>query len=224
MLSSESLHLIIGLVFGVIGTVFTLRAANLLKQNDADKLLKHLAIFSLLVATLVFIYASVESVGLLVSWKDLGQPAGDRAVKIVDIGYVQAQSGNIYHFIDMGPYEGHWVQVDAVTKNEEELIIAPPNNCGTLSFLPILHKDFIDTKIACLRPGPGIDKVAYGINNDGRVYLWWKGYGEFHEFIPIVEGFAGGAISCVSGMIIIALLSFSSFLKSRFQRRASQPD
>jgi len=225
MLSSELLHLTIGLVFGVIGTVFTLRAANLLKQNNAAiKLLKHLAIFSLFIAILVFIYASIESVGLLVSWKDLGQPGGDRAVKIVDIGYIQTQSGIIYHFTDMGPYEGYWKQVDTVTK-KEEIPSSPPNNCGTLSFLPILHKDFIDTKIACVTmPGPGIYKVAYAINDDGRVYLWQKGHGEFHEFIPLVDGFAGGVISCVSGTIIIALLSVLSFLKRKFQPRVSQPE
>src|SRR5689334_9225534 len=121
--SGSWLHITVGFIFGVMSTVFALITSKVLKQsNIVRKLLGLLVLFTLSGALLSFIYASALSGGLLIEWQPLGYPS-DPAVKVVDIGYVQTQSGNIYHFSCLNCSGGNWEQVGNVTKNEQEHFI-----------------------------------------------------------------------------------------------------
>ena len=220
MLPSESwLHLAVGFLFGIISTLFILRVLNLLKKNNAGKsLIGTLVLYTFSVVLVSYFYASALSGGLLVKWKLLGFPEfGDPAAKVLDIGYIQGKSGNIYK-------DNHGIleRVDAITQNEDDYhVIATTGNCGTLFFLPIYKADIVDSKSACVSWGPGIAKIAYAVDRGGRVYSWWHGVGEFGGieklFFPI-----GSAIgSCMFGMFVISILYVLVYIGDK--RRESNP-
>jgi hypothetical protein len=204
MLPSGSwLHLAVGSLVGIISTLFVLRVLTLLKKNNAGKSLVGalvLYIFSIVVVS--YFYASALSGGVLVEWKLLGFPAlDDPAVKVIDIGYIQGKSGNIYRD-NLGILE----RVDTITQNEDDYhVITTAGNCGTLFFLPIYKADIVDSKSACVSWGPAPAKIIYAVDSRGRVYSWWHGRGEYGGieklFFPI-----GGAIgSCMFGMFVISI-------------------
>ncbi len=109
MLPSGSwLHIAFGLALGVTITVFMIVVAKSLKNNNAiRKLLRALVLFSLSVAVISFVYGSALSGGILVHWQSLGFPGEEHAVKVLNIGYVQTQSGNIYYFSCSGCPKGN---------------------------------------------------------------------------------------------------------------------
>src|SRR5262245_5483880 len=138
LLSGSWLHIAFGLTLGVTFTVFTIVAAKFLKNDNATRqLIRALFLFSLSVAVISFVYGFTLSGGLLVHWQSLGFPGEEHAVKVLEIGYVQTQSGNIYYFSCSGCPKGNWAEggwerVDKVTS--KEFYVSSSNNCGTLPF------------------------------------------------------------------------------------------
>jgi hypothetical protein len=220
MLPSGSwLHLTIGFLFGIITTVFAIKVSSQInKVFSVKSLISSLALYSFSIAVVSFFYASALSGGLLIEWKLLGFPEiGDPAVKVLEIGYVQGKSGNIYR-----DNQGILERVDAITQNEDDYYVIPTaGNCGTLSFLPIYKSDIIDSKSACIAWGPGIAKVAYSIDSGGRVYSWWHGVGEFGGIEKIFFPIGSAFDSCVFGVLIILVIALSNFIKNK--RRKSNP-
>jgi hypothetical protein len=157
-----------------------------------------------------FFYASALSGGFLEEWKLLGFPKiGDPAVKIIEIGYFQGKSGNIYR-----DNAGKWEQVSKVTVSEEEIFI-PSSSCRTLAFLPLLNKNIVDSKSACVAWGVGIEKVVYAIDNGGRVYSWSHSVGEFGGIEKIFFPLGGTIGSCIFGVVIILAVSLSNYVKGK---------
>ena len=186
MLPSGSwLHITFGLTLGVAITIFIAKLMSFLKNNaTTQQFLRALGLFSLSIAALSFLYGSALSGGLSDQWQLLGFPGQEHTVRILDIGYVQTQSGNIYHFAGSDHQEGRWEQVDKVISNEH--IVSSSDNCGTFSFLPALKDNFIDYKSACVSDELwSTTKVVYAVDDLGRVYLWshevWRWIQELGE-------------------------------------------
>jgi hypothetical protein len=135
---------------------------------------------------------------------------------------VQGKSGNIYKYIPSNGYDIRWEQVSIITKNPNETIISSPADCGIISFLPIPPEEFIDQKSACVTWGAGHAKVVYGIDKSGRVYYWWKGWGEMDLLAVLIYAVLGGLVSIGFGIIIISLLVFSAFLNKKFKTQNHQ--
>ena len=212
MLPSGSwLHITVGFIFGVISAVFAFTVYNqLLASNPRKKLLDTLVLYSFSIGLVAFLYASALSGGFLVKWKLLGVPEiGDPAIKILDIGYVQSKSGKLYH-----NNAGAWEQVNEVTVDEEEIFI-PSSNCGTLSFLPLLKTDFVESKSACVAWGPDIEKVVYAINKQGGVYMWSHRTGDFRGIELVYFPIGGAILSGFFGVFIISVIALLNYLKSK---------
>jgi len=215
-------------------TVFLIIRAvlNSLKNNDvAQRFFKVLAWFSFSVAVLSFIYGYLLTGGALAQWHFLGFPQrDDPAVKVLDMGYVQTQSGRIYYFTGADREDGHWAegsweQVDKVTR--KQFYMPSPSTCGTLPFLPLPRQDLIDTKSACVGTIRwSLAKIVYAIDNNGRVYSWWNdsaGFGGgdvaagpwFVDFwfrsTERMYFLIGGVASGVLGMLMILLLRTLGF-------------
>jgi len=212
---------------------------NLLRNSAASrKFVSQLLRFSLSIAVLSFVYSSALSGGLLVEWQSLDFPSEEHAAKILDIGYVQTQSGNIYHFTGLDRLvgnwrEGVWERVDKIT--DEQFVVPSPNHCGTFPFLPILKDDFVDSKSACIGTWRwSTAKVAYAIDDFGRVYLWYHDNAEFgggdiyssrfaafwFSTIQMTLFFLGGITSCILGLIVILVVALSSFLRKKVQKHS----
>ena len=221
-LLESSLDTIIGFILGFIHAVFIISVSNSIKQNSIDKIGKTFVLFPISIALLVFVYNFARSGGLFVQWQHIGLPNYERAVKIIDIDYVQAQSGNNYHLICLDCQEGQWEQVGAVTKNEDLETISSSRNCGAFSFLPRIRKEFVETKEACVVTfgGLGASKVVYAVDAGGNVYYWrHNGIGEYSEFVPIGTAINSGLISCIIGLITIPILLFANSLKRKFLKQ-----
>ena len=246
MLSSAPwLNVALALILIVSLSIFIVGVLNSLKKNNnARKLIKILVLFSLSVAILSSMYGYVLSGGALAQWHSLGFPqTDDPAVKVLDAGYVQAQSGNIYYFTGADREDGHWAegnweQVDKVTR--KQFYLPSPGTCGTLPFLPRLRQDFIDSKSACVGTIRwSIAKIVYAIDDNGRVYSWWNDSAGFGGGVVAVGPWfvdfwfqsterifflLGGMASCILGVLIVSLISFSSFLRRRIQMRYRRTD
>ncbi len=90
----------------------------------------------------------------LTEWQSLGRPSfGDRALKLLDIGYVQAQSGNRYQFLYRGDSKRHWEVAQEMVKEDSYLSAYPMKDCGTLFFLPVQMENVVDSKAVCMYTG-----------------------------------------------------------------------
>ena len=218
--SGSWLHITVGFVFGIAITVFTFVTAKLLKQNNATrKIIGALVLFSVSIGLISVIYDFALSGGLLLEWQLLDFPAiSDPATKIIDVGYVQAQSGNIYHYTCIACNEGKWEQVKSVPSDKKDYIVPAPDGCGgTLSFLPLLNAKFTASKTACVFIGPGYVKAVYAIDDVGQVYSWVHGVGEFSGIEKLLFLVNGGITSCIFGTIVVLLLVLVAFLKTKKQ-------
>jgi len=212
--SGTWLHITCGSLIGIVSTVFIYKTAKL--STGSNKILSYfgfLVLYTLAISCIVYLYAIATSGGLLIQWQLLGFPSlSDKGVKILGVGYVQAKSGNIYHWTN--PYsngDGQWEQVEVAIENPELNVVSECRS-NTLSFLPIKRKDFVDFKEACISWGPGPSKTAYAIDDGGRVYLWFHGTGEYGGIERIILPIFWGILSCGFGLLVILILLVSSKL------------
>jgi hypothetical protein len=208
--------------------VFILISHKVLKQKRIVlKVIVIVVVFLLSIVLISSLYANALDGGLFVEWQLLGFPRiGDHAVKIMNkgIGYVLGQSGNIYHFTCTGCSDGRWELVDATTYKNDVNYAPFSGECDadTLLFLPFIRKDFVDVEVGCVSWGPGLSKVAYAIDDGGRVYSWRHDVGEYGRmdmlFFPII----GGILSCLFSIIVLFLLYFSNYLIKKIRKDNSQ--
>jgi hypothetical protein len=217
MLTSGTwLYITFGTALGIVTLIFAYRIA---KTPRTDKInIGSLILYTFSVCFIAYLYATATSGGLLVEWQLLGFPSfSDRASKILEIGYIQAQSGNIYHWTN--PYsrlDGQWEKVDEI-KTDPSFPIFPSCDSGSLSFLPMKRDNFIDFKEACIYLGPGPSKTAYAIDDSGQVYLWFHGVGEYGGIERIIHTVVWGTYSCGFGIFLILLFAGVNFFKRKFR-------
>lgn len=210
------LDIVLGFLYGTISTVLVIRILRQLKKNNPPSvLIRTLAFYSSAIAVVTLLYASSLSRGLLVEWQRLKfQTGSERAVKILDIGYIQGKSGTIYR-----DNQGILEQIDPIPENNYSFPVVPAkNNCGVLFFLPILKADFVDSKSACLGYGSADVKVTYAMDNRGRVYLWRHGASEFAGAQNMIDAIGSGTMSCIFGGIILSVLALSRMLIGKIQK------
>jgi hypothetical protein len=214
-------HIVFGIILGILATIFTVTIARLLKQRASiRKLVGPLLLFSLLVTLLFYFYVSAISRGISVEWQFLGFPAiGEPAVKVLDIGYVETKSGNIYHSICVDCQDKNWELVKEVPKSQEGEILLERSNCGTLSFLPFQQSDFTDSKSMCKLIPWGTTKISYAIDDRGYVYSWVYTYYPGDVVMPwYIENslyIAVAIFSSIFGAIVILLLALFNFISSK---------
>jgi hypothetical protein len=215
--SGSWLHIIIGFLVGISSITFIYSVRSLVKQHAAiSKIAFCQVIYTSTIVSVMYMYGTGLSGGILTEWQSLGKPAfGDRALKLIDIGYVEAQSINRYQFLYGSDQQGTWQLVEEMIKEVEYLSAGPSKDRGTLFFLPLPRENIVDTKAACLNTGFSRVKEVYAIDEDRSVYLWQHWSSNIHSestarfFIPLI---AGGA-SCLFGIVTIMLVaSFSSVL------------
>jgi hypothetical protein len=220
MLPSGSwLHIIVGFLVGISSTVFVYTTRRLVKQYSSIR--KIVLCLTLYVSTIVFVlylYGVALSGGFLTEWQSLGRPAfGDRALELIDIGYVLAQSGNRYQFLHRNDRDGNWEIVQEMVDEDLYLSTYPMEDCRTLFFLPFPLGNVVDSKAVCMYTGHSTVKVVYAIDNDGYVYLWQHhSEGAYQEIIaeffsPLETGIA----SCVFGIAMILLFAALASLQHR---------
>lgn len=84
-------YIIFGFTLGIISTLFIVKV---IKEETIN--IRILILYALTVSLVTFLYSSAASGGLLEEWQLLGFPSlTDKGAKVLEIGYVQAQSGNI---------------------------------------------------------------------------------------------------------------------------------
>ena len=219
MLPSGSwLHIIVGFLLGSISTVFIYTARKLVKQFSAiRKVILCLTIYTFAVVFVMYMYSTGLSGGLLTEWQSLGRPSfGDRALKLLDIGYVQAQSGNRYQFLYRGDSKRHWEVAQEMVKEDSYLSAYPMKDCGTLFFLPVQMENVVDSKAVCMYTGHSAVKIVYAIDNDGFVYLWeHTSTSPYERLAGLFTTLATGAASCILGIVVILLLAAFSGLLTR---------
>ncbi len=225
MFSSGSwFHIAFGFILGAIVTTFTIIVAGLLKRHSPLKKLVSVLVFFSLSVTLIFhICVSAISGGILVEWQFLGFPAiGEPAVKVLDIGYVETKSENIYRSICVDCQDKNWELVKEVPKSQEGTRILSTSNCGTLPFLPFQQPDFIDSKSVCTSVMWGVTKISYAIDDRGQVYSWIHRYYPGDVVMPwYIENslyIAVAVFSSIFGATVILLLALFNFIGSKVRK------
>lgn len=207
------LHICVGFLFGALTTGFFRTVVDVNKQPISKTILyRSLLKYSLLVSFTSFLYAAVLSGGILEEWKVLGKPAsGETAVKILEIDYVQSQSGNTYYLNCVDCPEAKWEQVEDTPPNDQRPIKLS-GSCGTFPFLPIMRIEHVDYFKACTPWGHGVATKVFAIDKSGNVYYWVNYLGEFGGFEMIAFPILGGGIGFIVGLVII-------LLRKPFQRK-----
>ena len=219
MLPSGSwLHIFVGFLLGGISTVFIYTIRRLVKQRSTiSKVVLCLLTYSFANVFVMYLYIAGLSGGLLTEWQSLSRPSfGDRALKLIDIGYVQAQSGNRYQYLFYGEDgQRHWEIVQEMV-DEGYLSTYPMKKCGTLFFLPLPIENVVDSKSVCMYTGHSAVKIVYAIDNDGSVYLWeHESTNPYQWFGGLFTIVATGAGSCIFGIVIIVWFAVLSSLLNR---------
>lgn len=213
------LHIAIGFFLGALSAGFATGVLSQLKKDKSiPSLFKRLFLYSFLVTCIFVFYQFAISDGVLEQWQLLGYPAtNDPAVKILDVGYVQGESGNIYY-----DNEGNWERVDKVVIDPEKSFIpidTYSSNCGSFPFYPFITRElgFIEVKSTCML-WRGLEKVVYAIDYIGRVYLWSHRVPPEFNGSEIIYGFQGGLLSCVFGLIIVGTIFLFNFLTGKMKK------
>jgi hypothetical protein len=225
MFSSGSwFHIAFGFILGIFTTIFIITVARLLKKRGSfGNLVGVSFLFSLSVTFLFYFYVSAIFGGILVEWKFLGLPAfGEPAVRVLDIGYVETKSGNIYHSICIDCQDKNWELVNEVPESQEEVHTLSTSDCGTLPFLPLQQYDFIDSNSMCKSVMWGTTKVSYAIDDRGHVYSWLHTYYPGDIVMPwYIENssyIAVAIFSSIFGASVILLLALFNYLGSRVRK------
>ncbi|MGB2964485.1 MAG: hypothetical protein WBB69_10925 [Anaerolineales bacterium] len=176
-----------------------------------------LVFFSFIGAIVLYLFSLASLNGKYVKWESLGKPPGE-ATKIVSIGYVQLESGEIYHYVPKPNCDDNcWAKVNDFPPVSEDLFSL--DSCGNLPKLDT----FKDSLVVCEPWGPGISLTINAIENDGFVYSWNHKLGEnnsmFHFFSPIIGAIGGFVI----GSIILLVMLFFDLL-NWLQKRAQEKD
>ena len=229
MFSSGSwFHITFGIMLGVIFTGFIVVIARLLKRDRSfKKRVVALFIFSLSVVLIFNLYISAISGGILIDWQFLGLPAiGEHAVRVIDIGYVETKTGNIYHSVCEDCQDKNWELVNEVPKSPEDMNNLQTSNCGTLSFLPFQRRDFIDAKSICKSVMWGTTKISYAVDEGGHVYSWIHTYYPGDVVMPWYVAnsahIAVAVLSTVFGAIIILLMVLFNRIISKVRKNHVQ--
>ncbi len=223
-LSGSWFQIAFGFVLGIIATTFVIVVAGLLKRRSPiKKLVGVLTFFALSVTLIVYGYVSAISGGILVEWHFLGFPAiGEPAIRVLDIGYVETKSGNIYHSTCVDCQDKSWELVKEAPKSQEEEKSLDGSHCGILRFLPFQRSDFIDSKSICTRVMWGSTKTSYAIDGDGHVYSWiytrYPGDLVMPWYIENSLYIAVGVLSSIFGVLVISLLALFNFLGSKVRK------
>ena len=210
-------HIAVGFILGILSLFFMIGISNELKKDySVPNLFKRLVLYSFLVTCISLFYAFAISDGILEQWQLLGYPAtDDPAVKIMDVGYVQGKSGNLYY-----DNEGNWEQVDKVVIDPEKTIVpitTYPPNCGSFPFYPLVRDSFVEIQSTCM-VWLGLEKVVYAIDRSGNVYVWSHAVPREFTGIEISLALQGGQLGCVFGVAIIAMLLLSRYVAGKMKK------
>jgi hypothetical protein len=211
------LHIAIGFIFGVLTTLFTISVSNQVKKNQPlQNFDKPLVIYSFLVACISLFYAFAISDGVLEQWQFLGYPStNDPAIKIIDVGYVQGKSGNLYYY-----NEGNWEQVDKVVIDPEKTFVPMEtysSNCGSFPFYPFIRKEFVEVKSTCM-VWRGLEKNVYAIDYLGGVYVWSHTVPPEFNGSEIMFAVQCGMLSCVFGITLIGIVFLLNYLTGKMKK------
>jgi hypothetical protein len=171
-------------------------------------------------ALVSYSYGYVVYRGILQSWYFWDSPNSEKVVKILDIGYIQTESGNIYRLSCLECREPHWEKTDSVSTdyNQPRLSL---DDCVALSFLPFEKKDFVDSKKACIFSGShmGTAKWVFAADKYGNVYSWRFALGDLvgmpEELRFAIEGGTLGLATSVIVILLMALVNFGKKTKPR---------
>ncbi len=210
------LHLTIGFAFGMITTVFGFAVQDVLKhKKNFFKLIGYLVIFSSTFALISYGYGYVIYRGILQSWYFWGRPDSEKVVEILDIGYVQTESGNIYRLSCLECREPHWEKAASVSIDSDQVRLSL-DDCVALSFLPLEKKDFVDSKKACIVSGShmGTAKWVFAADKYGNVYSWRFALGDLVGMVEELRfSIVGGELGLIVGIIVILLMVLVNFGK-----------
>ena len=165
------------------------------------------------VIVLIFGYLSYN--GLFQRWHRIGTLNGERIIKIIDIGVVETESGDLYQHnpFSTGIFDNvaQWIKINDIS-NIRIWEASRLEHCQTFSFLPFGQSFFIDSKKACV-DRVGTATLVYAINKQGDLYIWfnnhgweYNGFGEFVVF-PIFAAFLGTIIG-IFIMVINSVIKY----------------
>ncbi len=211
------LHIAVGFIFGVLSTIFVTRISKQLKKEQSFSIyVKQLFLYTFIITCTSFFYAFAISGGVLEQWHLLGYPStNDPAIKMIDLGYFQTKSGNLYY-----DNEGNWERVDKVVINPEKTFVPIETyspNCGSFPFYPLHQEEFVEVQSTCM-VWRGLEKVVYAIDGFGRVYVWSHTVPSEFNGNEIIFALKGGLLSSAFGVIIIATLFLASYATGKMKK------
>jgi len=220
MLPSGSwVHIIVGFLVGISSAVFVYTTRRLVQRySSISKIVLCLTLYVSTIVFVMYLYGAALSGGILTEWQSLGRPAfGDRALELIDIGYVMAQSGNRYQFLYTNDSDRNWEIVPEMVNEDLYLSTYPMEDCGTLFFLPFPLGNVVDSKAVCMWTGHSTVKIVYAIDKEGSVYLWQHySDGAYQEIVAeFIRPLTTGVASCIFGIVTILLFATFSSLQRR---------
>jgi hypothetical protein len=181
------------------------------------KHISFLAVSTLIGSILLYAYSYASLHGLLERWETLGSPPS-KAIKVVDIGFVQTASGNIYQQVyNVNCKDNCWALADFVTPAPSLLFSS--TSCGRL---PSLSK-YVDSKVACQPWGPGKSLSIYAIDENGTVYAWEHKVGEGDSLIYLLSPFLGAVVGLIFGISILIAVWLLNLFKPQGKEDNSVP-
>ena len=176
-----------------------------------------LALLSLAGAIAMYFYSSVSLNRSSIRWESLGKPPS-KAVKVVALGYVQTESGDIYQYdYNSGCENNCWFKSDNPPQNSEYLL--PLNHCGDLPPL----ENYIAAKEVCDYYGTGLALTITAIDKNGSVYSWDDKFGgEGDSLIRLVSPYVGAIVGLFIGLIIVFVDLLKSFRKRTQENGVSE--
>jgi hypothetical protein len=210
------LHLTVGFVFGMFTTVFGFIVRDsLIHKKSFLKLIGYLVLFSSAFALISYSYGYVIYRGILQSWIFWGRPNSEKVVEVLDIGYVQTESGNIYRLSCLECRNADWERVNNIVTDPDQIRLSL-DDCVALPFLPLLRKDFVDSKKACIVSGShmGTAKWVFAADKYGNIYSWRFAIGDLVGMAEELRfSIVGGELGLIVGVIVILLMVLKIFGK-----------
>jgi hypothetical protein len=174
-----------------------------------------LVLFSLLGAIVFVFLAKASSKGLFVKWESLGKPP-EKAVQVVNPGYVKTDTGEIYRYnFQQGCNVGCWEKIDTLPLSQQTYW--PLSSCGSLPPLD----NYVNTKAVCKPWGVGSSLEIYAIGKDGFVYYWNRLKGEGDSLALLYSPFIGAAVGFVFGIVVLIVVLYRDLIKW-LQKRAQE--
>ena len=181
-------------------------------QNSNVRSKGALFLYSTCVGFVLYVFAALSTGGAFEEWVNLGLVNSEKAMKFVEIGFVETETGNIYRKEYLDGVDSTWQLVEDVSDSHDCLQNEYPNcyysisdtDCGSLTFVPFHSKDFLDYEEACLAWGVGLVKVAYAISNNGELYYWEHRLTEWTGFANIPLALLAAFICLVLGSLYIS--------------------